>query len=70
MSEAPPDKPSLKHTLNLPQTEFAMQAKLANREPERLQRWKTEKLYERIQADTAGRPEFLLVDGAPAVGIK
>jgi isoleucyl-tRNA synthetase len=65
VSEAPPDKPSLKHTLNLPQTEFAMQAKLANREPERLQRWQTEKLYERIQADTAGRPEFLLVDGPP-----
>ena len=54
-----------KHTLNLPQTEFAMQAKLAQREPERLARWQEQGLYQQVQQATDGRPTFWLVDGPP-----
>jgi len=54
-----------KATLNLPQTAFEMQAKLAQREPARLERWQNEGLYARIQRETADRPPFLLVDGPP-----
>ena len=54
-----------KHTLNLPQTDFPMQAKLAQREPERLARWEAEGLYARVQQATADRPRFWLIDGPP-----
>ena len=54
-----------KATLNLPQTAFEMQAKLVQREPDRLARWQAEGLYARIQQETADRPPFLLVDGPP-----
>ena len=54
-----------KSTLNLPQTEFAMQAKLAQREPERLQQWQAQGLYQQVQQATSGRPAFWLVDGPP-----
>ena len=52
-------------TLNLPQTEFKMKANLAQREPEILQKWEEEKLYEQVQAATAGRPAYILHDGPP-----
>ena len=54
-----------KDSLNLPQTDFPMQAKLAQREPERLARWEAEGLYQRVQQDTADRPRFWLIDGPP-----
>ncbi|MCG3171024.1 MAG: Isoleucine--tRNA ligase [Pseudomonadales bacterium] len=54
-----------KHTLNLPQTEFAMKANLATREPETLARWQAEDVYGRIRAARAGRPKFVLHDGPP-----
>lgn len=52
-------------TLNLPRTEFAMQANLAAREPERLARWQAEHLYQQVQAASAGRKPYRLVDGPP-----
>jgi isoleucyl-tRNA synthetase len=54
-----------KHTLNLPQTEFAMKANLATREPEMLERWQQEGLYEQIRAARRGHPKFILHDGPP-----
>ena len=54
-----------KTTLNLPRTKFAMKADLVTREPERLARWKSERLYEAIQARRAGAPTFVLHDGPP-----
>ncbi|MCB1632607.1 MAG: class I tRNA ligase family protein, partial [Pseudomonadales bacterium] len=54
-----------KHTLNLPQTEFAMKANLATREPETLARWQAEDVYGQIRAARAGRPKFILHDGPP-----
>ena len=54
-----------KNSLNLPQTGFAMKADLVVREPERLARWQSGKLYEEIQARRAGAPTFVLHDGPP-----
>jgi len=42
-----------KNTLNLPQTGFPMKADLVAREPQRLEKWQTNRLYEKIQAARA-----------------
>ena len=52
-------------TLNLPQTEFPMRANLPEREPQMLQYWKEEQVYEKKQAASAGRTKFVLHDGPP-----
>ncbi|MBC6905554.1 isoleucine--tRNA ligase [Saccharophagus sp. K07] len=54
-----------KGTLNLPATEFAMKANLAQREPQTLARWQKENVYSAIRAARAGRPQFILHDGPP-----
>ncbi len=42
-----------------------MKADLVTREPERLKKWETAGLYERIQAQRAGAEKFVLHDGPP-----
>ena len=37
-----------KNTLNLPRTDFAMKAKLAENEPKMVERWEREKVYEAV----------------------
>jgi isoleucyl-tRNA synthetase len=54
-----------KHTLNLPQTEFAMKASLAQREPAMLEHWQAIDVYGQIRQQSAGRPSFILHDGPP-----
>ncbi len=54
-----------KDTINLPRTEFAMKANLANREPGMLEAWEGQELYQKIQQKTAGRPVWILHDGPP-----
>lgn len=54
-----------KDTLHLPETEFAMKADLAKREPEWLKIWEVQKLFEQTQAARAGKPKFILHDGPP-----
>jgi len=54
-----------KHTIHLPQTEFAMRGDLPKREPIALQRWQSEDLYAAVRANSAGRPSFVLHDGPP-----
>jgi len=58
-----------KQTLNLPQTEFPMQAGLAVREPKMLEQWEGEGqgkgLYAQIDDATKGRPDYWFVDGPP-----
>ena len=56
---------SLKDTLNLPKTAFAMKANLPQNEPARLARWKAEDLYGEIRKARAGAPKFILHDGPP-----
>jgi isoleucyl-tRNA synthetase len=54
-----------KNTLNLPRTDFPMKADLVAREPERLKKWETSNLYQRIQTQRAGAQRFVLHDGPP-----
>ena len=56
---------SYKDTLNLPRTDFAMKAGLVEREPQRLQQWESNKLYQQIQESRRGAPRFVLHDGPP-----
>ena len=58
-------KPEKKYTLNLPRTEFAMQANLVLREPQRLAQWEAADLYGQIRAARAGQKRFVLHDGPP-----
>jgi isoleucyl-tRNA synthetase len=54
-----------KDTLNLPKTDFPMKAGLTTREPEILERWQKEGLYQRIQQTRSGAELFVLHDGPP-----
>lgn len=54
-----------KATLNLPFTKFAMKANLAQREPQILQRWQKEDLYQEVRNAREGREKFILHDGPP-----
>lgn len=54
-----------KDTLLMPQTEFPMRGNLPNREPELQKGWDDEKIYEKVQERTKGRPLFVLHDGPP-----
>jgi isoleucyl-tRNA synthetase len=59
------EKKNYKTTLNLPQTAFAMEAKLTANEPARLKRWNEAKLYEKLMALRAGGEKWVLHDGPP-----
>ena len=54
-----------KHTIKLPKTDFPMKAGLAQREPEMLQKWENEGLYEKIQEARKDQPLYVLHDGPP-----
>ena len=59
------DKDKIKDTLNLPRTSFSMKAKLAQREPELIDKWEEMKLYEKILQERRNCPPFVLHDGPP-----
>src|SRR5215208_5680010 len=59
------DKKSYKDTLNLPQTAFAMEAKLVQNEPARLAKWQSLDLYKALMRQRAGGPQWILHDGPP-----
>ena len=54
-----------KQTIRLPKTEFPMKAGLAQREPEMLERWERDGLYEKIQEARKDAPLYVLHDGPP-----
>ena len=54
-----------KSTLFLPKTDFAMRARLPEREPELLARWQRMDLFGRLRAAARGREKFILHDGPP-----
>jgi len=58
-------KPDFKKTLNLPKTDFPMKASLPIREPEQLNRWRDEKIYQTIRASRKNSPKYILHDGPP-----
>ncbi len=54
-----------KTTLNLPETKFPMKANLVNREPEIINKWKTEGLYNIIREQSKDKTKYMLHDGPP-----
>lgn len=52
-------------TLNLPKTDFPMRGNLPKREPDTLQKWEDEDLYEQMIAKNEGKPKYILHDGPP-----
>lgn len=54
-----------KDTLNLPKTDFPMQAKLRELEPGILKRWAELDIYGLIRKKSKGLPKFILHDGPP-----
>ncbi len=57
--------PDYKSTLNLPKTDFAMKANLAQAEPQTVKRWQDERLYDAVQEARADAPMFSFHDGPP-----
>ena len=49
----------------LPKTDFPMRGGLPKKEPELLKRWADMKLWDRLRAESKGRPRFVLHDGPP-----
>jgi isoleucyl-tRNA synthetase len=58
-------KKNYKDTLNLPQTSFAMEAKLVQNEPLRLQKWQEMNLYGKLMDARSKAPQWILHDGPP-----
>lgn len=54
-----------KKTLNLPKTDFPMKANLVEREPQFLEFWEKERIYEKILEKRAHAPLYVLHDGPP-----
>jgi isoleucyl-tRNA synthetase len=54
-----------KSSVFLPKTDFPMRAGLPKKEPELLKRWADMKLFDRLRAESKGRPKFVLHDGPP-----
>lgn len=52
-------------TLNLPKTSFSMKAGLPTKEPLIQAEWEAQRLYEKLMAQNAGLPLFILHDGPP-----
>jgi len=52
-------------TLNLPQTDFPMRAKLPQREPEIIELWERIGVYEKLRNKRKGASYFVLHDGPP-----
>jgi isoleucyl-tRNA synthetase len=55
----------LKKTVNLPKTNFAQKANLAQAEPARLKKWNDTNLYEKIRETRKTAEKFILHDGPP-----
>lgn len=54
-----------KETLNLPKTDFPMRAHLPKREPDILEKWELNRVYDQILEASKGREKYILHDGPP-----
>src|SRR3954469_20673200 len=54
-----------KSSVFLPRTDFPMRGGLPKKEPELLKRWADMNLFDRLRAESKGRPKFVLHDGPP-----
>jgi isoleucyl-tRNA synthetase len=58
-------KRDYRDTVFLPNTSFPMRGDLPKREPALLARWEKLGMWDRLRAEAAGRPKFILHDGPP-----
>ena len=54
-----------KDTLQLPKTAFSMKASLPIKEPQILEQWENNKLFEKLRKKSKGKEKFILHDGPP-----
>ena len=54
-----------KDTLQLPKTAFSMKASLPIKEPQILEKWETNKIFEKLRKKSKGKDKFILHDGPP-----
>ena len=54
-----------KESLHLPQTAFSMKANLPKKEPEILEKWEKNKIFEKIRENSKSKEKFILHDGPP-----
>ncbi len=54
-----------KNSLNLPKTDFAMQAGLPKKEPEMRKHWDEQDIYGKLMKKNEGKPLYVLHDGPP-----
>lgn len=59
------DAKNFRDTLNLPRTDFPIRAQSSVVEPQVLQRWKDEQLYEKSFYHNQGKDKFIFHDGPP-----
>lgn len=64
-TETDENKRDYRDTISLPKTDFPMRAGLPLREPEWLERWKSQDLYQKLREDAQGREKFTYHDGPP-----
>ena len=54
-----------KDTLQLPKTAFSMKASLPTKEPQILEKWEKNKIFEKLRKKSKGKEKFILHDGPP-----
>jgi isoleucyl-tRNA synthetase len=54
-----------KDTLQLPKTAFSMKASLPVKEPQILEKWEKNKIFEKLRKKSKGKEKFILHDGPP-----
>jgi isoleucyl-tRNA synthetase len=54
-----------KENLHLPKTAFSMKANLSKKEPEILEKWEKNKIFDKIRKNSKGKKKFILHDGPP-----
>ena len=52
-----------KDTLQLPKTAFSMKASLPTKEPQILEKWEKNKIFEKLRKKSKGKEKFILHDG-------
>ncbi len=55
----------IKDTILLPKTDFSMKADLPKKEPQILEKWTNEKIYNQLRDDSKSKEKFILHDGPP-----
>lgn len=57
--------PDYKSTIRLPQTDFPMKGDLPLKEPQIIEKWESQQIYQKMSQKNAGKTKFVLPDGPP-----